>query len=73
MEKDDWRKMKELLEFRTDGSQKCPDGKRIRVHESESGHLLIRIGDKVAVSMNLEDAEMLADVLDSWIFRQENE
>jgi hypothetical protein len=64
--------MKDLLEFRTDPSEKCPDGKRIRVHESESGHILIRIGEKVAFSMNAENAEMLADALDSWIFNQES-
>jgi len=63
--------MKNLLDFRTDPSTKYPDGKRVRVYESESGHLLIRIGDRVAISMNLENAEILADVLDSWIFSQE--
>jgi len=63
--------MKNLVEFRTDPSEKCPDGKRIRVHESQSGHILIRIGEKVAFSMNDENAEILADALDSWIFEQE--
>jgi len=68
----DRRKMEDLLDFRTDPSEKCPDGKRVRVHQSESGHLLIRIGNRVEISMNLENAEMLADALDSWIFGQES-